>query len=47
MTNEQRAHDLALVTILKEDLSNKNVYKEYIEIYNLLLDEFSKSFQND
>nr|DAM85244.1 MAG TPA: hypothetical protein [Caudoviricetes sp.] len=46
MSNEQRAHELALVALLKEDLTGKNIYDEYIEIYNLLLDTFKKNVDN-
>ncbi|MBQ3408942.1 MAG: hypothetical protein IJH12_07055 [Clostridia bacterium] len=46
MSNEQRAHDLALVALLKENLVNKNIYDEYIEIYNLLLNKFNEDIGN-
>lgn len=46
MSNEQRAHDLAIATLTRLDLSNVDVYSKYIELYNLALKAFNRDFPN-
>ena len=52
MTNEQRAHDLALLyaqTIVKLDVESGNqvinFYAEYLKIYKQLLEQISNDFK--
>jgi hypothetical protein len=46
MTNEQRAHDLAVALLAKEGCGNTNIVQLYYDLYSDLLDRFNEYDKN-